>query len=81
MLSYHSCHICGTWKNIQDWGYWAASHKGMGSFLWGKLTLENLCKDFNLAIGGGLGWIEWLKNGTGNGFIYHVIIPELYTLW
>ena len=53
----------------------------MGSFLWGKLTLENLCKDFNLAIGGGLGWIEWLKNGTENGFIYHVIIPELYTLW
>ena len=52
-----------------------------GIIFMGEVDPENLCKDFNLAIGGGLGWIEWLKNGTGNGFIYHVIIPELYTLW
>ena len=32
-------------------------------------------KDFNLAIGGGLGWVQQLKNGVGKGFIFHVIIP------
>ena len=37
-----------------------AIHKGMGSFLCGKLAP---CKDFNLAIGVGLGWIKWLQNG------------------
>ena len=39
-----------------------ASLKGMGPFLWGELTP---CKDFNLAIVGGLGWMKWLKSGTG----------------
>ena len=38
-------------------------------------------KYFNLAIGGGLGWMKWLKNGAGKGFIFHVIIPALYPFW
>ena len=37
---------------------WGANHKGMGPFLWGKLTSQEPCKDFNLAIGGGLGWMK-----------------------
>ena len=34
-------------------------------------------KDFHLAIGGGLGWVKWLKNGVGQGFISHSLIPAL----
>ena len=47
-----------------------ASLKGMGDGtifmggidLWRELTS---CKDFNLAIVGGLGWMKWLKSGAG----------------
>ena len=38
-------------------------------------------KDFHLAIGGGLGWVKWLKNGVGQGFISHSIIPALSPFW
>ena len=40
----------------------------MGPFLWGELTLPDTIKDFNLAIGGGLGWMKWSKNGVGKKF-------------
>ena len=30
-----------------------------------------------MAIGGGLGWMKWLKNGAEKGFIFHAIIPAL----
>ena len=43
---------------------WGASHEGMEPILWGKLTLKTPCKDFDLEIVGGLGWIKWLKNGA-----------------
>ena len=33
-----------------------------GIDLWGELAS---CKDFNLAIVGGLGWMKWLKSGAG----------------
>ena len=35
-------------------------------------------KDFHLVIGGGLDWVKWLKNGLGQGFIYHAVITALY---
>ena len=50
---------------------WVLSHKRMGPFLWGNYPLEIRCKDFNFAIGEGLGWMKWLKIGTGKGFIFH----------
>ena len=37
--------------------------------------------DFHLALEGGLGWVKSLKNGVGQGFISHAIIPALYTFW
>ena len=38
-------------------------------------------KDFHLAIGGGLGWIKWLKNGAEKGFTFHGIISAIYSFW
>ena len=34
--------------------------------------------DFYLAIGEGLGWLKWLKNGVGLGFTSRGVIPALY---
>ena len=48
---------------------WGASHEGMEPILWGKLTLKTPCKDFDLEIVGGLGWIKWLKMGHGNIYV------------
>ena len=31
-----------------------------------------------MTIGGGLGWMKWLKNRAGKGLIFHAIIPALY---
>ena len=42
------------------------------TILWGK---------FNLAIQGGLGWMEWLKDEATKGFIFHAIISALYPFW
>ena len=39
------------------------------------------CKDFHLAIEGGLGWMKWLKNGAEKCFIFHAIMPALYLFW
>ena len=39
--------------------------KGWDHFHGGRWTLKKPCKDFNLAIGGGLGRMERLKNGAG----------------
>ena len=46
-----------------------------------RWPLETTCKDFNLAIGEGLGWRKWLKNGAGKGIMFHAIIPALYPFW
>ena len=54
---------------------------GWDHFYGGTWPLETTCKDFNLAIRGGLGWMKWLKNGTGKGFMFHAIIPALYPFW
>ena len=40
--------------------------------------LETPCKDFNLVIGGGLGWMKCLKNKIKKVFIFHAVIPALY---
>ena len=29
-------------------------------------------------IGGGLGWMKWLKNGARKAFIFHAVVPTLY---
>ena len=34
-----------------------------------------------MAIGGGLGWVKWLKNGLDQGFASHAIISALYPSW
>ena len=35
-------------------------------------------KDFHLAVGRGLGWVKWLKNGEGQGFVFRTIILAEY---
>ena len=35
-------------------------------------------KDFHLAIGRGLGWVKWLKNAVGQGFVFRIIIFAQY---
>ena len=34
-----------------------------------------------MAIGGGLGWMKWLKNKLEKGFIFRAIIPALDPIW
>ena len=73
-----SFHIYGTWRNIyvgrefkviMDWGQ---TTKGWDHFLLRKLTLETPSKDFDLAIGGGIGWMKWLKNGGRRKVLYFI---------
>ena len=52
--------------------------KGWDHFYGESWPLKILCKDFNLATVGRLGWMKWLKNGA---FIFHAIIPKLYFLF
>ena len=35
----------------------------------------------HVKIGGGLGWMKWLKNGAGKLFIFYAVIPPLYPFW
>ena len=57
----------------------------MNRFHRGSWPLKTPFKKFNLAIGGGLGWMKWLKNGTGESilsgenFIGYVKVP-LYSV-
>ena len=37
----------------------------IGGEVGGSWFLKKPCKDFNLAVAGGLGWMKWLKNGAG----------------
>ena len=41
-------------------------------FLLGKLTPETPSKDFHLAIGEGIGWMKWLKNGGQRKVLYFI---------
>ena len=43
--------------------------KGWDHFYGGSWPFKTPCKDFDLAIVGGLGWMKWLKNGQGNVYI------------
>ena len=71
ILSYHSCHIYRTWKSIYvgGWGggggFWSLQMgqvtKGWDHFYGGSWPLKTPCKDFNLAIVGGLDWMKLLK--------------------
>ena len=42
------------------------SNRGQATKRW---TIKAPCKDFNLAIVGGLGWIKWLKMGQEKVYI------------
>ena len=44
----------------------------------GELDLTTPCKDFNLAIPGGLSWIKWLKMGQEN---VHILCNYFYTIY
>ena len=57
---------------------WGASYKEWGHFYGGGWPLKTSCKDFKLTVGGGLGLI---KKWSREKFIFHAIIPALYTLW
>ena len=50
-------------------------------FYIGSWPFKTPSKDFHLAIGRGLGWMKWLKNGAEKGFIFHAIFPALYPFW
>ena len=45
--------------------YSGQATKGWEHFYMRGSFLKTPCKDFNLTIGGGLGWMKWLKNGAG----------------
>ena len=70
-MSYHICHIYRTWKSQHiGWGggFWSSymvggegGEKGWEHFYVGSWPLKTPCKDFNLAIVRGLGWMKWLK--------------------
>ena len=68
------------WGKILKSSYGGQAAKEWDHFYVGSRPLDIPCKDFNLAIGGGLGWMKWLKNGAGKGFIFHAIIYLHYIL-
>ena len=39
-------------------------------FLWGNWPLKTACKYFNFAIGGGMKYVKWLKNGAGKDLYF-----------
>ena len=49
-------------------------------FYWRNWYLETP-NNFHLAVRGGLRSMEWLKTEAENGFIFHAIIPALYSFW
>ena len=60
----------GLWRayrlgEILKLSYRGKATKGWGHLYGGSWPLKTPCKDFNLAIVGGLGWMKWLKNGAG----------------
>ena len=81
MLSYRSCYIYGTWKSIYSLGeilkslYWEQA-TGRGSW-----PLRTPCKYFNFAIGRGMKYMKWLKDGSKEAFIFHAIMLALGSLW
>ena len=82
----------GVYRLWNGWGrgwdfssYGMRATKGWDCFHRGSWPLKTPFKKFNLAIGGGLGWMKWLKNGTGESilsgenFIGYVKVP-LYSV-
>ena len=51
-------------SNKDGGGEGGQATKGWDHFHGGSFPLKIPCKDFNLAIVGGLGWMKWLKNGA-----------------
>ena len=69
------------------WGVLKLSNWGQATNKWdhvygGSLPLKTPCKDFNLAIVGGLGSIKCLKNGAGKClyfmqlFLHYILLGE-----
>ena len=51
------------------------NHRGLGPFfIVGVDPLRHHVK-IHSAIGGGLGWMKWLKNAAEKGFIFHATFP------
>ena len=71
----------GTYSLKDDFKLVGKPQRNGNIFYGGSWPLETPCKNFNSATGGGLGWIKWLKDGAGKGFIFHAIIPALYPVW
>ena len=73
-LSYHRCHVVGLGRAYRLGGILNLSNRGQGTKGWdhfyeGSWPLKTPCKDFNLAIVGGLSWMKWLKMGQRNVYI------------
>ena len=51
-----------------DGGWGGQGKKGSDHFYGGSSPLKT-CRDFNLAIVGGLDWMKWLKMGQGRVYI------------
>ena len=69
------------WGEILKPSYGGKPQRDGATFYGESCTLKTPSKDFNLAVGGGLGWMKWLENGAGKGFIFHAIILALYLFW
>ena len=55
--------------------------KWWGHFYGGSWSLKTPCKDFNLAVVGGLGWMKWLKNGADKSFLVKILLAKLKYLY
>ena len=55
--------------------------RGWDHFYGGSWPLKTPCKDFSLAIVGGLGWDEMVKKWDWEIFIFHAIISALCPFW
>ena len=69
-LPYHSCQICRTWGEILKLSYRGQVTKGWNHFYGRSWPLKTPCKDLNLTIVGGLGWMKWLKSGAGKSLYF-----------
>ena len=73
----------GTYRLGEDFksSYEGQTTKGWLGPVYCLGPLKTTSKDFHLAIGDGLGWIKWLKNGAEKGFIFQAVFYALYPFW
>ena len=66
------------WGKILKSSYGRKGSKRWEHFYGGSQSLKTKCKDVNLAIGGGLGWMKLLKDEAWKGSMFHAIILALF---